>query len=214
MKTWRSVLLVAVVAVVGCHPGRAGPRMPRPTVPDDDFGPAPAFTLTERDGKTVTDADLRGKVWIASFVFTRCTGPCPQVTGTMARLQSELADVSDLRLVTFTVDPERDDPKELTRYAENYRADPERWLFVTGKEQEVHALVRQGFKLYVERKANARPGDEIGHDQRLVLVDKNGHIRGYFDGIVQSIGNDPPREFEDNLSRLREKARGLALEGP
>src|SRR5436190_21041465 len=71
----------------------------------DDQGPVGSFTLTERNGQSVSDDHLRGKVWVASFVFTRCTGPCPQVTGTMARLQSELnlADEEDLRLATFTV---------------------------------------------------------------------------------------------------------------
>src|SRR4051794_2877278 len=83
--------------------------------PPDDYGPVGAFSLTERDGRTVTRDDLLGQAWIASFVFTRCTGPCPQVSATMAQLQHDLAG-QPVRLVTFTVDPEHDDPAELRRY--------------------------------------------------------------------------------------------------
>ncbi len=77
--------------------------------------------------------DLLGKVWIASFVFTRCTAGCPQISTTMKRLQGDLSGYPDVRLVTFTVDPEHDDPGELSRYADAYGADPERWLFLTGE---------------------------------------------------------------------------------
>src|SRR5262245_3008746 len=104
-----------------------------------DLYPEPVgdFALTERSGRTVTNADLLGKVWVASFVFTRCTGPCPQVSGTVARLQKDLEGEKDVRLVTFTVDPEHDNANELREYAAHFGAYPDRWLFLTGKEQEV-----------------------------------------------------------------------------
>src|SRR5205823_3728016 len=104
----------------------------------------PDFILTERGGQTVSKADLRGKVWVASFVFTRCTGPCPSVTGTVAKLQADLdlADRPDLRLVTFSVDPDRDTPDALKKYASHFHAHPDRWLFLTGPESELHRLVK------------------------------------------------------------------------
>src|SRR5205085_4395139 len=132
------LLAAAVVCLAGCSERRQ---------PPDDLGPVGEFALTERGGEVVRDADLRGKVWVASFVFTRCTGPCPQVTATVARLQSELADEPDLRLVTFTVDPECDGPDKLKSYAEHFRADPRRWLFLTGKEEDIHRLLRERFTL-------------------------------------------------------------------
>ena len=102
----------------GCD--RTGGLSPGPTTPagtgrpSDLEIPAPAFQMTERSGKPVALDDLKGKVWVASFVFTRCSGPCPQVSATMARLQKELnlKETADLRLVTFTVDPDRDTPNE------------------------------------------------------------------------------------------------------
>src|SRR6476661_7088736 len=134
MHLSRLLLALACLPLLGC-PSNFTP--PTGTAHPDVRISAPEFALTERSGKTVTRDDLKGKVWVASFVFVRCPGPCPQVTATMARLQKELdlANHADLRLVTFTVDPGRDNPKELAEYANRYQADPERWLFLTGKSE-------------------------------------------------------------------------------
>jgi cytochrome oxidase Cu insertion factor (SCO1/SenC/PrrC family) len=177
-----------------------------PLPPDISF-PVGAFTLTRNDGESVSADDLKGHVWLASFVFTRCTGPCPQVTATVARLQSELTDPR-LRFVTFTVDPERDNPAELRQYAAHFQADPERWWFLTGSEAEIHGLLRERFKVAVERAdGTPEPGQEFDHSTKLVLVDQDGLIRGYFDGMSASDGPDPA--FEQNLDRLRQRVRQL-----
>jgi cytochrome oxidase Cu insertion factor (SCO1/SenC/PrrC family) len=204
--------LLCLAAAACVRPGAAGPVPPA----DDDYGPVADFRLTERDGRTVTRADLLGKVWVASFVFTRCTGPCPQVTGTMARLQSELKGEPDVRLVTFTVDPARDDPAELRKYAEHFGADPGRWLFLTGPEEELYRLIRESFRLAVQPNTgpDRRPGNEVMHSTRLVLVDRHGEIRGYFDGVREPELPDADAQFEANLRKLKEKAAALAREGP
>src|SRR5438874_3184770 len=176
----RLLLLLPLVAFAGCGPSAGRNTVPTGTgSPDLDF-PVGSFSLTERSGKTVTDADLRGKVWVASFVFTRCTGPCPQVTAAVARLQTELPKDPGLRFVTFTVDPTRDDPAELKRYAEHFKADPDRWLFLTGGEQAIHDLSQKRFKLAAGRKDGGQPGDEFDHSTRLAVVDKKGVIRATF----------------------------------
>jgi cytochrome oxidase Cu insertion factor (SCO1/SenC/PrrC family) len=183
---------------------------------DDDYGPVGGFRLTECSGRTVTQDDLRGKAWVASFVFTRCTGPCPQITGTVARLQGELAEEKDVRLVTFTVDPAHDDPKELRRYAEHFGANPERWLFLTGSEESIYGLMRQGFKVHAEQNmgASRKPGAEVMHDTHLVAVDKHGRIRGYYSGDRDQRDPEPDAAFEANLRRLRDKLTALAHESP
>jgi cytochrome oxidase Cu insertion factor (SCO1/SenC/PrrC family) len=203
-KLWTLVLPLCLLGTLSC----SAPQ------PDDDYGSAGTFTLTERSGKTVSQADLQGKVWIASFVFTRCTGPCPQVSGTMARLQSELANYPDVRLVTFTVDPEHDDPGELKRYAGHFQADPERWLFLTGKQEDIYRLLREGFHVGVEQNSGEarKRGSEVMHSTKLVLVDRRGHIRGYFDGIRSTQSDNPDTEYEANLKRLREKVAALVKE--
>jgi cytochrome oxidase Cu insertion factor (SCO1/SenC/PrrC family) len=133
----------------------------------------------------------------------------------MARLQKELdlANTQALRLVTFTVDPERDTPNELKEYAARYQAHPERWLFLTGKsETELHALITDGFKVTAQRAKNAKPGDEFDHSSRLAVVDKGGTIRGYFDGMRSGDGPEATAEFEENLRQLRETVTRLLRE--
>jgi cytochrome oxidase Cu insertion factor (SCO1/SenC/PrrC family) len=182
----------------------------------DDLGPVGEFALTERNGDTVRDSDLRGKVWVASFVFTRCTGPCPQVSATIARLQSELKDEADVRFVTFTVDPEHDDPRELAEYAKHFGADPKRWLFLTGKQDDIYRLLREGFHVPVEQNTGdaRRPGNEVMHSPKLVVVDRRGHIRGYFDGMRDVREADPEKAYEDNLKRVRQAVAALVREAP
>ena len=173
--------------------------------PLDDLGPVSEFRLTERSGRAISLSDLRGRIWIASFVFTRCTGPCPQVTGTMARLQSELAGKDGVLLVSFTVDPDRDRLEDLRKYADHFGADKERWLFLTGPKEVIDPLCEQGFGLGIQR----RPGEEITHSTRLTLVDRQGHKRGYFDGrSVDDAGqpvNDLPRLKDALAALLREQ---------
>jgi protoheme IX farnesyltransferase len=208
-----AMMALLLVHSVGCAPATSPPTG---TVRAADMSiPVPDFTLTERSGKTVSRDDLKGKVWVASFVFTRCNGPCPQVTATMARLQKELdlKDAPNLRLVTLTVDPDQDTPNELKEYAARYQADPDRWLFLTGlPEAELHKLLHDGFKVTAQRAEKPRPGDEFDHSSRLAVVDKHGNIRGYFDGLRAGNGPDTEADFADNLAQLRAKVADLLKE--
>ena len=192
----------------------AGSRPTQPAQePDLDY-PVGAFSLTERSGKTVTDQDLRGNVWVGSFIFTRCNGPCPAVTATMGTLQRDLADelkTGELKLVTFTVDPARDDLKSLNEYATARGADPKNWLFLTGNEKAVHKLLSEQFKQAVERKLgpDVPPGDEFGHSTRLVLVDKTGVIRAMYEGLPNEDFPDGKERFDAGLNRLKDRVREL-----
>ncbi|MBX9624199.1 MAG: SCO family protein [Gemmataceae bacterium] len=207
----RHLFLFVTLAAVGCG-SAARPTGHDPGPPDLDF-PVGAFSLTERSGKPVTADDLKGKVWVGSFVFTRCTGPCPAVTATVARLQSELpaADYPDLRFVTFTVDPKRDDLAALRKYAEHFRADPDRWLFLTGDEAAIHTLSADRFRMAAARKdgPEVKAGDEFAHGTRLALVDKAGVIRGLYDGMLDPEYGDKDR-FEAGLDRLKAKVKELS----
>lgn len=138
------------------------------------LGQAPSFELIERSGRAVHSDELRGHVWIADFIFTRCLGPCPTMTANMARLQGMIADAPNIRLVSFTVDPEYDRPDVLREYAAKFGADATRWLFLTGTIEQMDAVQSKGFKLGV-------PGDAIQHSTRFILVDAEGGIRAYVD---------------------------------
>jgi protein SCO1/2/putative membrane protein len=198
-----TVALTALLALAWpAPPVPPGPeRMPRPRAER----PEPEFRFTDSTGRTVTKADLAGKVWLASFVVTRCPdGKCPQVTQTMQRLQKELAGVPNLLLVTFTVDP-KDGPDELDRYAKAHDADSKRWLFLTGSEEEIHALL-QSFHL---RAPDSAPGG-IEHAQKLVLIDHTGKVRGYYDGLESPYA--PEGDFERDLTALKKNVHRLAAE--
>jgi cytochrome oxidase Cu insertion factor (SCO1/SenC/PrrC family) len=205
--------VVALLLIGGAYWLRPKPPA-APPEPEIDY-PVGDFTLTERSGKPVSRDDLRGKVWVASFVFTHCTGPCPLVTATMERLQGELASYGDeVKLVTFTVDPEHDDAQKLCCYARDHNADPDRWLFLTGKEEDVYRLLRKGFRLPAEKTGSADPGQAVDHSPRLAVVDRRGHVRGYYWGISLPTDADPAKEFEDNLEKLKQKVAELVREAP
>jgi cytochrome oxidase Cu insertion factor (SCO1/SenC/PrrC family) len=201
----RMLLLFALV-FAGC-----GVSSPKPTEIDPGWQVGP-FTLTERSGKTVTDRDLRGHVWVASFVFTRCTGPCPTVTETVRKLHVDLKDEPRIKFVTFTVDPARDDLSALREYANNRQADPERWLFLTGDEKTVHKIIFEQFKQAIEKNLgpDVKPGDEFEHSTRLLLIDKDGVIRGIYPGMPDLKAHNSEAAFAAALDRLKARARELA----
>jgi len=142
---WAVCVPVALVSVgffllAGSGSWRAGNDLQR-------LWEVPDFALIERSGQSVTKADLLGKVWIASVIFTRCVEECPLVTSHMARLQDAFAAERDVYLVSITVDPAYDTPEVLTRYAQSFAAQPQRWLFLTGDKATIYRLVREGFRL-------------------------------------------------------------------
>ncbi|HEX4589943.1 MAG TPA: SCO family protein [Gemmataceae bacterium] len=171
----------------------------------DDFGSVGDFGFVERSGKSVTQDTLRGKVWIAACFFTCCTDSCPKLSAAMTRLQGELGTEPAVRLVSITVDPTRDTTETLSRYAKAYNADADRWLFLTGSEEAVRRFVRERLKLAAEPNTapDTTDGSRVLHSPKLTLIDKHGHINGYFDGT------DPVA-----VGRLKLAAERLAGEAP
>jgi protein SCO1/2 len=148
----------------------------------NQYGWVPDFSLTERSGNSVTLAQLRGRIWIADFIYTTCTDTCPLQTAMMAKLQEEYAAQPDIQLVSITVDPERDTPQALALYADKYQADAKRWYFLSGPRDRIVQLIQQGFHLAVAAiPAGADSDGMIPHSPRFVLVDKEARIRGYYD---------------------------------
>lgn len=141
----------------------------------------PDFALTNQHGHALALADLEGKVWVADFIFTSCPTICPPMTDEMTRLQDEFATEPDLRFVSFSVDPERDTPAVLSRYADSFGVDHSRWSFLTGEKASIYQLAHDGFNLAVGHQ-----GSEILHSTRFVLVDRGGNVRGYYDSRIKA----------------------------
>jgi protein SCO1/2 len=138
-----------------------------------NFGKAPDFSLTERSSQKFSKSDLLGRPWIADFIFTSCAGQCPLMSLQMKKLQALFASETGFRFVSFTVDPDRDTPEVLARYADRYRAEGGRWFFLTGPQQEMDRILNGFFLSAVEQPAM--------HSIRFILVDGAGQIRGYYD---------------------------------
>jgi uncharacterized membrane protein YozB (DUF420 family) len=146
------------------------------------FGRLPDFSLVAQDGSPVSRGRLAGRPFVADFIFTRCAGACPAMTAQMARLQNDLP--AGTALVSFTVDPVFDTPEVLARYAATHGARPG-WLFVTGSRSALYGLATEGFKLAaMEMPPEERRSGDDGpflHSSKLVLVDAQARIRGYYD---------------------------------
>jgi len=142
----------------------------------------PDFSLVERSGKKITLADLRGKVWIADFIYTQCTDTCSLQTADMAKLQERWINQSALRLVSISVDPEHDTPNILTRFAARFHADGQRWLFLTGNKNQIARLVEDGFHLPASAAVSRERATPIVlHSPRFILIDRDGRIHGSYD---------------------------------
>lgn len=162
------------------------------------LGEVQNFSLLERSGKLLSDADLRGSIWIADFIFTSCPGPCPRMSARMSQLQTALAPAEEVRLVSFTVDPERDTPEVLSRYAERYEALPGKWFFLTGDKSDIYDFARASLNLSVRED----PGNaHFIHSTQFVLIDKTGRIRGYYD----SMDNMSLGQLVVDIERLRQE---------
>jgi cytochrome oxidase Cu insertion factor (SCO1/SenC/PrrC family) len=224
------VLLVALLVAPRLASFARGPA-PGETMLEklDVYGTVPPFSLTERSGRTVSRDDLEGKVWVANFIYTKCTETCPTQSLQVSRLQAEFSDAPDLRLVSITVDPKHDTREVLAEYAAHYGADRERWLFLTGDKREIYCLAK-GLRLSVVDPSDPNPpacgspaaravgavfallqprfvfathGSEglVMHSARLVLVDRAARIRAYH------LATD-----DDSLKRLRPNLRALLAE--
>lgn len=192
-------LIAAGTVVFGLWLAIGRPRASLDDRPLPVIARVPDFSLIERSGATVTRADLLGKVWVADFVFTSCAGPCPEMSLRMRSLQQTLKKTGrDVVLVTVTVDPTRDTPKILARYADKYHADPKQWLFLTGSdEQAIHDLVLKGF---LQALAPATKDSPIIHSTRFVLVDKRGRIRKAHEGLDVTVRDQLLHDLDKLLS--------------
>lgn len=159
------------------------------------------FAFTNCDGRTITKADLLGRPWAICFVFTKCLGPCPTVTKQLRELQDRMKG-QDIRLVSLTVDPERDTPEVLANYAKLNGADLSKWYFLTGDQHEIYGLIHNSFRMPVQETfgPDRKEGFEIIHSTNVMLVDAEGVVRGKYNAAKDT-----------EMAQLRRDLKQLAL---
>jgi protein SCO1 len=169
------------------------------------------FTFTERSGRKVTKADLLGHPWLISFIFTRCAGPCPRVSGRMSDLQRLLAG-TDVKLVTLTVDPDFDKPDVLNRYAQSFGADSRRWLYLTGDKEKTYRLINESFKMPVKELTgpDREPGYEVLHSVNILRVNEKGVVVAKYNAL----DNVDIARLEHDLAPYIDKAKASRAKSP
>ena len=140
------------------------------------------FKFTNQNNQTVSDKDIKGKIYIADFFFTRCGSICPKMTSQLTRVQEAFKNNEGINILSFSIDPEHDSADVLKNYAEQYKAKTGRWHFLTGDKHAIYHLGEKGFKIPVGEEKDQVTADYF-HSSRLMLVDREGRIRGYYDGV-------------------------------
>jgi len=202
MKAWNAAPLGAFILLavlswpleVLCHDTKDNQRLSK-------IGPAPEFTLTTQGGKRLPLKDLRGKVLAITFIFASCADTCPLLIAKMAGIQNRLS--SDFGpgvfFVSITVDPERDTPEVLKRYADAHKANPVGWAFLTGTTAEIREVAKR-YGVYYKKTARG----DVDHTFLTSLVDRNGTLRVQYMGVKF----DPDEMLRDLQSLVKEtKAR-------
>lgn len=151
---------------------------------DTLYHTVPNFHLIDQDSIPVTNTITKGKIQIADFFFTRCSTICPKLSSQLSRVQDIFRNYPDLVFVSYSVDPENDRPEQLKTYAKKYGAIPGHWYFLTGDKAEIYNLAQKGYFLPAVDSgvSSGNPDETFIHSEKLVLVDKAGVIRGYYDG--------------------------------
>ncbi|MEE9404659.1 MAG: SCO family protein [Algisphaera sp.] len=171
--------------------------------PLDTYWPTPAFTLTDQTGATLSNVDLQGKVWVADFFFTQCPLMCPILSSSMGQVRDAIApqlQSDNARLVGFSLQPEHDTPQVLADHAQKIGAVAGQWHLLTGDRDTLWKLSEVGFKLAVDFAPNT-PDNPITHTGKLILVDRTGTLRGYYDGLNTQ---DVDRLIRDTKQLLRQ----------
>lgn len=157
------------------------------------IGKVPHFDLIDSQNRNIGKSDLIEKVWVADFIFTTCDMACPVMTGNMNLIHQEFRANDAVRVVSISVYPEYDTPEVLTQYASQYAANTNRWHFLTGPEESIKNIIKDGFKI-------GDYEDIIFHSEKFALVDKKGNIRGYYNGMDTEEMNKLKKDINSLLS--------------
>ncbi len=162
-----------------------------------------AFSVQNQDGKVISTKDMKGNIAIVEYFFTTCKSICPVMNEQMQRVSEAFINENDVRIFSFTVDPETDDIAQMKKYATSHQATSGKWHFLTGKKEDLYTLARKSF--FVLKPAEAQnlgdAGSDFIHTNNFVLIDKQLRIRGYYDGTSEKEVN----QLISDIKRLQKE---------
>jgi protein SCO1/2 len=141
------------------------------------------FSFTRQDGQQITNKDVRGKTVIVEYFFTTCKGICPKMNRNMVKIHEQLKGEKDFLILSHTVDPDTDSVPTLKRYADSIGADPNKWWFLTGKKADLYKTARESYILDDPKNSSKNINEQFLHTQFFCLVDRDGVVRGIYDGL-------------------------------
>lgn len=161
-------------------PGFAHPKIP----PISTVQP---FKFYNQDGKTVSDKDVKGKVYVATFFFTTCTSVCPRLNNNLKPVYSQFKNEPDFSILSFTCDPSRDSVTRLKWYADSIlKVDASKWVFLTGNKDSLYAMARHSYMIDDPKNEVEKGETDFLHTQLIALVNKNGEVVKIYDGLKPS----------------------------
>lgn len=180
----------------------------------------PAFSFTNQDGKTITNKDYEGKVYVIEFFFTTCPTICPKMNANLIQIQNTFKDFEDFGVASFTINPDYDTPEILKAYAEHYGVTNPNWHLMTGDKDAIYKLANEGFNLYTAQEEDVAGGFE--HSGNFALIDKNGFIRSrkddfgnpiiYYRGIISEEEQTDDDGTPEEISALKVDIKKLLNE--
>ena len=147
------------------------------------------FSFINQEGKVITNKDVKGKIYVAEYFFATCKSMCPKMNHNMKSVYDAFKGQKDIMILSHTVDPKRDSAAALKAYSQQFDADPNQWLFLTGDKQKLYDMARYSYLITAEADTTGLSVDkDFIHDNHFMLIDRNGYIRGEYDGLdVESV---------------------------
>ncbi|MBN4046923.1 SCO family protein [bacterium AH-315-P13] len=180
----------------------------------------PTFSFTNQNGKTITNKDFEGKVYLVEFFFTSCPTICPRMSKNLVQIQNSFIGIENFGVASFTINPEFDTPQVLKQYAEDYGMVNPNWHLLTGNKEAIYKLANEGFNLYTAESSEVEGGFE--HSGNFALIDKNGFIRSritesgnlliYYNGIISEEEKIDDDGYKEEISMLKEDIKKLLNE--
>lgn len=174
-----------------------------PIVGDNQGHHVQDFSFVNQDGRTITNADVKGKIYVVSYFFATCKGICPKMNENMTKVYKAFKGNKDVLILSHTVDPVKDTVAALKAYSLRFDADASQWMFLTGDKKKLYDMARYSYLINAEdTAAGTKIEDDFIHDEHYVLVDRYGRIRGFYNGLEN---NDVGKLISDINALLQEK---------